>query len=214
MLPTIVVWPHIGSQHWKHGFHNSGCDSGMTFWQWYLTFLTMTLLHLGMWLCSFVYYNINMADQFFLKKCLFIVLIVDIGTGKLKFIYFSLNPNSCTKDHLPNQIGQKYNIKNWAKPITYTFVLTNLFVGSVLHKPSLDDDDDNYDSEELSHERDPIYQDLDTLNHNKTPHKIKRYKCHSCEGPTCINPTICHDAIQCWKSKTRENTGMYAFCWF
>jgi len=34
-----------------------------------------------------------------------------------------------------------------------------------------------------------------------------RYRCHSCEQPDCSEPSICHDAYQCWKSRIRDTKG-------
>ncbi|XP_017781722.1 PREDICTED: activin receptor type-1 [Nicrophorus vespilloides] len=36
----------------------------------------------------------------------------------------------------------------------------------------------------------------------------QRYKCHSCEPPDCANLTVCSNAVQCWKSRIRESTGV------
>ncbi|CAG9765597.1 unnamed protein product [Ceutorhynchus assimilis] len=35
----------------------------------------------------------------------------------------------------------------------------------------------------------------------------KGFKCHSCNPPNCDHPTICHNAVQCWKSRVRESSG-------
>ncbi|KAL3287137.1 hypothetical protein HHI36_001617 [Cryptolaemus montrouzieri] len=37
---------------------------------------------------------------------------------------------------------------------------------------------------------------------------IKRFSCHSCDPPNCNNPSTCYDAIQCWKSRVRERSGI------
>lgn len=47
------------------------------------------------------------------------------------------------------------------------------------------------------------------VNQNQiTNEDVKRYKCHLCDPPNCSNPSICFDAIQCWKSRVRETSGL------
>lgn len=49
--------------------------------------------------------------------------------------------------------------------------------------------------------------------HNHLMHQFdfSRYKCYSCEPPDCADTTIhahhCQNAIQCWKSRTRDQNG-------
>lgn len=66
--------------------------------------------------------------------------------------------------------------------------------------------------EELFNERDPGEPPPDLFKKQSTglnslPSSGERYKCHSCEPPSCSSQTICHDAVQCWKSRVRESTG-------
>lgn len=81
----------------------------------------------------------------------------------------------------------------------------------VLHKPNLRDESD--DDDELNNEHDPGEpppSDLLTRqNLNGIQTTLKRYKCHSCEPPDCSTLTTCTNAVQCWKSRVRESTGMY-----
>lgn len=67
--------------------------------------------------------------------------------------------------------------------------------------------------ESLINERDPGEPPPDLLKRqnnvlNSIQATDKRYSCHSCEPPSCSRPTICHDAVQCWKSRVRESTGI------
>lgn len=69
--------------------------------------------------------------------------------------------------------------------------------------------------ENLINDRDPGEPPPDLLKQqkkvlNSIPSTVKRYDCHSCEPPNCSRPTICHDAVQCWKSRVRQSTGMYS----
>lgn len=41
------------------------------------------------------------------------------------------------------------------------------------------------------------------------PREHQRFKCHICDPPQCSRLEVCHDAIQCWKSRIRENTGKF-----
>lgn len=55
--------------------------------------------------------------------------------------------------------------------------------------------------------------DYDDVSQSKISHKIKtyngpRFKCWSCQGDACNTPTICTDAIVCWKSSVREINGL------
>lgn len=45
------------------------------------------------------------------------------------------------------------------------------------------------------------------MNDNYIP-KIQRFTCYTCEAPNCSNPSNCTDAIQCWKSRVREQNGL------
>lgn len=66
--------------------------------------------------------------------------------------------------------------------------------------------------ENLINDRDPGEPPPDLLKRqrnilNSLPGTEKRFSCHTCEPPSCSRPTICHDAVQCWKSRVRESTG-------
>lgn len=39
--------------------------------------------------------------------------------------------------------------------------------------------------------------------------KQPRYKCYSCDPPHCTYQSVCYDAVQCWKSRVRESSGVY-----
>lgn len=84
------------------------------------------------------------------------------------------------------------------------------FAGEVLKRPQLkeESDEDELNSEHLG---EPPPYDLQRRQHQNSlidPQGYKqRYKCHSCEPPDCSNPTVCLDAILCWKSRVRESTG-------
>ncbi|KAF5294422.1 hypothetical protein FQA39_LY13407 [Lamprigera yunnana] len=93
--------------------------------------------------------------------------------------------------------------------------IINICTGGVPDKPQLkedaDDDDDDEPNNDLHVGEPPpliIPKRLD--NHNfigvQTFGK-QRYKCHSCDPPNCTNPTVCVDAIQCWKSRVRDSSG-------
>ncbi|KAK4885659.1 hypothetical protein RN001_001930 [Aquatica leii] len=89
-------------------------------------------------------------------------------------------------------------------------IIINICTGEVLHKPQLkedaDDDDDESNNDIDVGEPPPFRIDKRLDNHIQTYGK-QRYKCHSCEPPDCSNPSICIDAIQCWKSRVRESSG-------
>lgn len=84
------------------------------------------------------------------------------------------------------------------------------FAGDILKKPDLKED---------SEEDEDIYNDYnpgephpsDFLNKqnnlNSIHHVGKSFKCHSCDAPDCSQETICHNAVQCWKSRVRQSNG-------
>lgn len=57
----------------------------------------------------------------------------------------------------------------------------------------------------------PDYMQKQQDNHNNVSAqgyvKQPRYKCYSCDPPHCTYESICHGAIQCWKSRVRESSG-------
>lgn len=92
----------------------------------------------------------------------------------------------------------------------YSIIFFNS-VGEVLKKPELKEESDE---DELNSERnlgEPPPYDLQRRQHQNSlidsQGYKQRYKCHSCEPPDCSNPTVCLNAILCWKSRVRESTG-------
>lgn len=103
-------------------------------------------------------------------------------------------------------------VSGFVNCLLVVFIL-NICTGEVLHKPQLkedaDDDDDESNNDLDVGEPPPVglHKRLDNHNLLKVPSFVKRYKCYSCEPPDCSNPTICVDAVQCWKSRVRETSG-------
>lgn len=65
-------------------------------------------------------------------------------------------------------------------------------------------------NEELQPNEEDDDGDLGGEMHNELVRAVigkTRYKCHSCEPPACNNPTVCYNAVFCWKSRVRETTG-------
>lgn len=89
-------------------------------------------------------------------------------------------------------------------------IISFYFVGEVPKRPELkeESDEDELNSEHNLGEPPPY--DLQRRQHQNslidTGYK-QRFKCHSCEPPDCSNPSVCLDAISCWKSRVRESTG-------
>ncbi|KAG5869009.1 hypothetical protein JTB14_019947 [Gonioctena quinquepunctata] len=92
----------------------------------------------------------------------------------------------------------------------FIILILHFVEGEVRKQPQLrEESDDDYDSINPQDQGEPP---PDFLTKQNYPNSIqmtyhKRYKCHSCEPPDCSNPTVCHNAIQCWKSRVRESTG-------
>lgn len=78
-------------------------------------------------------------------------------------------------------------------------------------KEEADDDDESNNDLDLGepppYELQKRYDNHNSLIGAQDFTKRQRYKCHSCEPPDCSHPTICTDAIQCWKSRVRETSG-------
>ncbi|KAH1006981.1 activin receptor type-1-like [Dendroctonus ponderosae] len=68
-------------------------------------------------------------------------------------------------------------------------------------KESSEDDDDYSDDSFQSN--DDFLDRQNQVNFLTT----KTYECHSCDAPDCAIQTVCHNAVQCWKSRVRESTG-------
>ncbi|XP_052892419.1 activin receptor type-1 isoform X1 [Anopheles moucheti] len=78
----------------------------------------------------------------------------------------------------------------------------------------LDDMDDNDMESTLGNHNLPIQNTVlvHHRRHSKSNKRMKRrYKCYSCEPPDCADTAIhahyCQNAIQCWKSRTRDPEG-------
>lgn len=80
-------------------------------------------------------------------------------------------------------------------------VLLFFFKGAVQRRPQLKEEDDDADLGEP-----PPFSEQQNLLVGALVGKV-RYKCHSCEPPSCSNPTVCVNAVFCWKSRVRETTG-------
>jgi activin receptor type-1 len=81
--------------------------------------------------------------------------------------------------------------------------------GEGLRRPQLKEDAEE-EEDEVSNEHSTLSKNVETfqVHQNRIANEhIKRYKCHTCEPPTCLNPTTCTDAIQCWTSRVRESSG-------
>lgn len=82
-------------------------------------------------------------------------------------------------------------------------------LGEISLQPMLREGPDIEDS--LINDRDKGEPPPDLLKRQNNANSIqaidKRYSCLSCEPPSCSRPTVCHDAVQCWKSRVRESTG-------
>ncbi|XP_018327591.1 activin receptor type-1 isoform X2 [Agrilus planipennis] len=79
----------------------------------------------------------------------------------------------------------------------------------VLHKPQLKEENihDDESKDELDPGEPPPQLTHNSISPSRGHAKQLRYKCHLCEAPDCSNPSVCIDAIQCWKSRVRESTG-------
>lgn len=76
-------------------------------------------------------------------------------------------------------------------------------LGEVPQRPQLKEEDDDGDLGEP-----PPYDESEQQNGLLGALVGKmRFKCHSCEPPSCANPTVCVNAVFCWKSRVREITG-------
>ncbi|XP_057657135.1 activin receptor type-1 [Diorhabda carinulata] len=96
---------------------------------------------------------------------------------------------------------------------SYLFIVLIIHqaTGEVQRQPELrEDSEDDYDLININDPGEPPPPDLITKQHNPNSLQntnVKRYKCHSCEPPDCSKPTICQNAVQCWKSRVRESNG-------
>nr|XP_022910755.1 activin receptor type-1 isoform X2 [Onthophagus taurus] len=90
-------------------------------------------------------------------------------------------------------------------------LIVNICTSESLYQQVLPDHLDNresYDEHEAGEP--PPYSSKHNIRHNSLPMRDigkDRFKCYSCEAPNCEEETICHDAIQCWKSRIREHSG-------
>lgn len=94
-------------------------------------------------------------------------------------------------------------------------IIINTTIGE-LQKPLLKDENDDYDNNEYD-PGEPSPGPSDLLSHQNNPNlikeggfnnKTKRYDCYSCDPPDCDHMTVCHNAVQCWKSRVRESSGL------
>lgn len=92
-----------------------------------------------------------------------------------------------------------------------TFIFKGKVPQGVQLQEDLDDDDDDSSNLQEPGEPPPYKKIKGQDNHNSILQTgyMKRYACHSCDGPDCSNPTICMNALSCWKSRVRDNTGRY-----
>ncbi|XP_050300766.1 activin receptor type-1 [Anthonomus grandis grandis] len=75
-------------------------------------------------------------------------------------------------------------------------------------KEETDDDEDyneNYPWEPPPHTNDLLnrQENINMLQYSQP----KGYQCYSCDPPNCDHPSVCHNAVQCWKSRVRESSG-------
>ncbi|CAH1365099.1 hypothetical protein MTP99_001397 [Tenebrio molitor] len=87
--------------------------------------------------------------------------------------------------------------------------LIHICTSEGLRRPQLKEDAEE-EEDEVSNEHSTLSKNVETfqVHQNRIANEhIKRYKCHTCEPPTCLNPTTCTDAIQCWTSRVRESSG-------
>ncbi|CAH0551587.1 unnamed protein product [Brassicogethes aeneus] len=93
-------------------------------------------------------------------------------------------------------------------------LLMQIVTGEINNKPQLREDPD--DDEETNIEHDPggpSFNDLldKQASYNHTNVHKPRYKCHLCEASHCATPSVCYNAVQCWKSHVRESSGEESF---
>nr|CAI5864549.1 unnamed protein product [Callosobruchus analis] len=83
--------------------------------------------------------------------------------------------------------------------------LVYFVAGEIPRSPHLKEE---YDEDDLINEHEPgeppPERSLNSIQHRD----LKRYKCHSCEPPDCLRLSVCSNAIQCWKSRVRESSGI------
>ncbi|XP_058459394.1 activin receptor type-1 isoform X1 [Malaya genurostris] len=99
----------------------------------------------------------------------------------------------------------------------FSFILLLVFnyVQADMHGKLLDETEETMDLEAYHPNRDlPIQNSIVShqRRHSKSKRRMKRrYKCYSCEPPDCLDTTahahLCQNAIQCWKSRIRDQFG-------
>ncbi|KAK9880516.1 hypothetical protein WA026_011755 [Henosepilachna vigintioctopunctata] len=91
-------------------------------------------------------------------------------------------------------------------------IFTSLWNTSIAKIPSSRKEHSNVDVTREDHNLKELNRDdLSTYEKNSTVVNIttpKTFTCHSCDPPNCINPTKCFEAVQCWKSRVREVSGL------
>lgn len=88
--------------------------------------------------------------------------------------------------------------------VNNSFSCKHFFLGAIPRKPNLQEDRDDED-DEIS--KNTNYDTFESFQSDKVT-LDERYKCHTCEAPTCSNPTVCEGAVQCYKSRVRESSGL------
>ncbi|XP_066158125.1 activin receptor type-1 isoform X2 [Euwallacea fornicatus] len=91
----------------------------------------------------------------------------------------------------------------------YLFIFSVIFIVTYANqqKPSLKEStesEEDYQETADASSDDLLYYKQNDLYH----HPPKHYQCHSCDPPHCINPATCYNAVQCWKSRVRESSGL------
>lgn len=92
--------------------------------------------------------------------------------------------------------------------------ITVFFLGKItLDRVSLLEDSNKDIAEEYDLGEPPPNDLIEHLIHNRKRfnktnfQSEKKFSCHICDPPNCNNPSTCFNAIQCWKSRVREQNG-------
>ncbi|XP_030762424.1 activin receptor type-1 [Sitophilus oryzae] len=90
------------------------------------------------------------------------------------------------------------------KILSWFIILSFNYIAAEL--PSISEDDESYSDNSGDLNPNSLERSHKTSNSQHT--QLKSFKCYSCDPPDCSHETICHNAVQCWKSRVRESSGV------